>query len=57
MTPIVALRHLPVRGAACESRADGTHYPGTYLAGVYNRLRSEAAGCRSHTGRAMASYG
>ena len=35
---------MAVRGAASESRADGTHYPGTYLAGVYNRLRSEAAG-------------
>ncbi|MCC5782548.1 family 65 glycosyl hydrolase [Kocuria sp. CCUG 69068] len=36
--------YMAVRGAASESRADGTHYPGTYLAGVYNRLRSEAAG-------------
>ncbi|MEX5296415.1 glycosyl hydrolase family 65 protein [Kocuria sp. CPCC 205268] len=33
--------YLAVRGAACEFRADGTHYPGTYLAGVYNRLRTE----------------
>ena len=28
------------RGAAEESIADGTHYPGTYLAGGYNRLVS-----------------
>jgi len=28
------------RGAAEESTADGTHYPGTYLAGGYNRLVS-----------------
>lgn len=33
-----------VRGAACEFRADGTHYPGTYLAGVYDRLRQEVEG-------------
>ena len=26
------------RGAAPESRADDVHYPGTYAAGVYNRL-------------------
>lgn len=32
------------RGAAPECRADGTHYPGTYLAGGYNRLTSEIAG-------------
>jgi alpha,alpha-trehalase len=32
------------RGAAPESRADGVHYPGTYLAGGYNRLVSEIAG-------------
>lgn len=32
------------RGAAPESSDDGTHYPGTYIAGVYNRLRSEVAG-------------
>lgn len=29
-----------VRGAAPESKADGVHYPGTYLAGCYNRLES-----------------
>jgi alpha,alpha-trehalase len=32
------------RGAAEESRADGIHYPGTYLAGGYNRLASDVAG-------------
>jgi len=26
------------RGAAPESRADGIHYPGTYIAGGYSRL-------------------
>ena len=35
------LRH---RGAAPESAADGTHYPGTYIAGCYNMLRTEIAG-------------
>lgn len=32
------------RGAAPESSAGATHYPGTYLAGCYNRLLSEVAG-------------
>jgi alpha,alpha-trehalase len=32
------------RGAAEESHADGVHYPGTYLAGGYNRLATEIAG-------------
>ena len=32
------------RGAAPESRADEVHYPGTYLAGGYNRLTTEIAG-------------
>jgi alpha,alpha-trehalase len=32
------------RGAAPEADADGTHYPGTYAAGCYNRLTSEVAG-------------
>ena len=32
------------RGAAPEASADGTHYPGTYAASVYNRLKSEVAG-------------
>jgi beta-phosphoglucomutase family hydrolase len=29
------------RGAASESEADAVHYPGTYLAGVYNRVRTD----------------
>ncbi|MFC5271219.1 glycoside hydrolase family 65 protein [Adhaeribacter terreus] len=36
--------YFAARGAAEESSADGVHYPGTYLAGGYNRLRSEVAG-------------
>lgn len=32
------------RGAAPESKRDGVHYPGTYLAGGYNRLLSEMEG-------------
>ncbi|MBU4241111.1 MAG: trehalose-phosphatase [Actinobacteria bacterium] len=32
------------RGAAPESAADGIHYPGTYLAGGYNRLKTDVAG-------------
>ena len=32
------------RGAAPEATADSIHYPGTYLAGGYNRLRSSVAG-------------
>lgn len=31
------------RGAAAESAADAIHYPGTYLAGGYNRLTTEIA--------------
>jgi beta-phosphoglucomutase family hydrolase len=36
--------YLGTRGAAPESVADGVHYPGTYLAGVYNRLTSVVEG-------------
>ncbi|MFI6848998.1 glycoside hydrolase family 65 protein [Kitasatospora sp. NPDC050467] len=32
------------RGAAPESVADGVHYPGTYLAGCYDRASSTVAG-------------
>lgn len=32
------------RGAAEEAEADDIHYPGTYLAGGYNRLQTELAG-------------
>ncbi len=31
------------RGAAPEADADAVHYPGTYLAGVYNRARTDRA--------------
>jgi beta-phosphoglucomutase family hydrolase len=36
--------YLGTRGAAPGSTADGIHYPGTYLAGVYNRLRTHISG-------------
>jgi hypothetical protein len=36
--------YLGTRGAVPEHPADGVHYPGTYLAGVYNRLTSTVAG-------------
>jgi len=36
--------YLGTRGAAPEHRADSVHYPGTYLAGVYNRLTSTIGG-------------
>ncbi|WP_214369163.1 glycoside hydrolase family 65 protein [Pseudonocardia sp. H11422] len=36
--------HFATRGAAPESSADDVHYPGTYAAGCYNRLRDEVAG-------------
>lgn len=36
--------YLGTRGAAPESPADGVHYPGTYLAGVYNRLTTVVDG-------------
>jgi len=36
--------HFGTRGAAPESRADGTHYPGTYVAGLYNRRSAVVAG-------------
>ncbi|MEU0939040.1 glycosyl hydrolase family 65 protein [Embleya sp. NPDC005971] len=38
--------YLVTRGAAPESRADGIHYPGTYLAGRYDRLISTIDGRR-----------
>ena len=38
--------YLATRGAAPEHPADGVHYPGTYLAGVCNRLVSEVQGRR-----------
>lgn len=36
--------YVATRGSLSESSADGTHYPGTYAAGVFNRLSSEIAG-------------
>jgi beta-phosphoglucomutase family hydrolase len=36
--------YFATRAAAPGSRADGVHYPGTYLAGCYNRLRTDIAG-------------
>ena len=36
--------YFATRGAAAESRADDIHYPGTYLAGGYDRLVTEVAG-------------
>ncbi len=36
--------YFATRGAGPESEADDVHYPGTYLAGGYNRLQSEIAG-------------
>jgi len=36
--------YFATRGAVPGTRADGVHYPGTYLAGGYNRLRTDVAG-------------
>jgi len=36
--------YFATRGAAEESSADAVHYPGTYLAGGYNRAKSEILG-------------
>jgi alpha,alpha-trehalase len=36
--------YFATRGAAAETEADTIHYPGTYLAGGYNRLHTEIAG-------------
>ncbi|WP_231569410.1 glycoside hydrolase family 65 protein [Prescottella defluvii] len=38
--------YLGTRGALSESRADGIHYPGVYVAGCYNRLDSMIDGIR-----------
>jgi trehalose/maltose hydrolase-like predicted phosphorylase/beta-phosphoglucomutase-like phosphatase (HAD superfamily) len=32
------------RGALPEAQADGVHYPGTYVAGLYNRAQTDIAG-------------
>jgi alpha,alpha-trehalase len=36
--------YFATRGAAPEAAADAVHYPGTYVAGLYNRLVSQVAG-------------
>jgi beta-phosphoglucomutase family hydrolase len=36
--------YFATRGSAAEAIADGVHYPGTYLAGGYNRLVSQIDG-------------
>lgn len=36
--------YVATRGARPERSADSVHYPGTYLAGVYNRVRSRVHG-------------
>jgi alpha,alpha-trehalase len=36
--------YFATRGAAPEARADEVHYPGTYVAGCYDRLVTEVAG-------------
>jgi alpha,alpha-trehalase len=36
--------YFATRGAAPEAKADDVHYPGTYVAGCYNRLVTEIAG-------------
>lgn len=39
--------YMAVRGAAPENTSDGLHYPGTYMAGIYNRLTSNIHGQQS----------
>jgi trehalose/maltose hydrolase-like predicted phosphorylase len=36
--------YFATRGCAPEAAADGVHYPGTYVAGCFDRLSSEVAG-------------
>ena len=36
--------YFATRGASAENSASSIHYPGTYLAGGYNRLKTEIAG-------------
>ena len=43
---------LGARGAASECKADAVHYPGTYLAGVYNRRQTTLDG-QTLTGERM----
>ena len=39
--------YFATRGAAPESKAGQVHYPGTYAAGVYNRLDDLVGGTRT----------
>lgn len=36
--------YFATRGAAPEANADDVHYPGTYIAGCFNRLKTDIAG-------------
>ena len=36
--------YFATRGALPECAADDVHYPGTYVAGIYNRLTSDVSG-------------
>ena len=38
--------YVATRGAAPESSAGGAHYPGTYVAGIYDRITSDVGGRR-----------
>ena len=47
--------YLATRGAAPEATDDGVHYPGTYVAGVYNRLVDAVDGVLNSTTRAWST--
>ncbi len=36
--------YVATRGALADTSADGVHYPGTYVAGVFNRLTDDVSG-------------
>jgi alpha,alpha-trehalase len=36
--------YFATRGASAQADADDVHYPGTYLAGGYNRLKTKMSG-------------
>ena len=42
--------YFATRGAVPEASADEIHYPGTYVAGCFNRLSTEIAGPSFMTG-------
>ena len=48
-------RLFATRGAAPESQAGEVHYPGTYAAGVYNRLADDVVGDERSTTRAWST--